>query len=273
MVVARRKPTNKAKTKLNTPELSQAAESHQEQSVTSLHREEDQSKVVGKRKVTPILPIVSQREESKTSLSNHGKSRSSRSIRGIGTRTKSNQRAKDLVGDQQEGVGPNKGSGPFDLGSGLGCGSDEGLVGEIGPNKNSFIFPSPPRSSSRMAKPNVNEKELETIILESSHDRGKGQVGDLLQRKVYIKVETPIGQASSSSPSIDKLKLISTKIKCVKFEKIAIRGISRMDPTEGISEADITREASGDNQAFNDSIPREIGGESRADGSMEVEGN
>lgn len=98
-------------------------------------------------------------------------------------------------------------------------------------------------------------------------------MGDLLQRKVYIKVEAPNGQASSSSPSIDKLKLISTKIKCVKFEKISIRGISGVGPTGGISEEDITKEASGDNQAFNDSITREIGGESRANGNMKVEGN
>ena len=70
MVMARCKLMNKARGKQSNPDLSQSDESFQAKSDRPLLRTEEQSKAVGKRKVTHSQPTMSYREESKASLSN-----------------------------------------------------------------------------------------------------------------------------------------------------------------------------------------------------------
>ena len=52
-------------------------------------------------------------------------------------------------------------------------------------------------------------------------------------------------QASYANPSTDKLKFISTKIKCASLGKISNRGRNEVDPTYDISEEDSIRQANG----------------------------
>lgn len=62
--------------------------------------------------------MVSHREAEKTTMSNRGISSSSKSSKDSEYHGKYNQKAKEVVRNQREGVGPSKSSGLFDFGVG-----------------------------------------------------------------------------------------------------------------------------------------------------------
>lgn len=98
-------------------------------------------------------PIVSHRETYKTAMSNHSKSTLGKGAKGMGVRTKLNQKDKELVMIQQRGVGPRNTNGLFAFGSGA------VILKLDGACQSPFIFSSP---SSSCPKPNSAKKEEET---------------------------------------------------------------------------------------------------------------
>lgn len=99
---------NKAQGKLNTIVSSQVDASVQSLNDNPLPRIEEIGKVMGKRKAPQPQATEAHREKSKSFLSHHSKSSDGKSSKGNRPRSKTNQRAKEGVGNQLGGVGPRK---------------------------------------------------------------------------------------------------------------------------------------------------------------------
>ena len=100
-------------------------------------------------------------EINKTSESNHSKSNFGKVVKGMGTHTKVNQKAKELVESQRERLGPSATGGLFAFGP------SEGFMNVGGACIGPFLFSSPVSPSNN---PKPKEKESGKSIAESSRN-------------------------------------------------------------------------------------------------------
>nr|POF04931.1 hypothetical protein CFP56_45072 [Quercus suber] len=175
MVVSRRKTLNKAKSIQRSPVLSQASDNTTTQDSNGsmdVSKVAEQSRRDSKRKSPHTQPVASQVESYRKATSNLSHPNVGKGAKGKGVRTKASQRVTDLIGLQPAGVGPSKKDGPFVFGS-------DALHSpfRFSSTVNPFTNPKDKLTST--------ETENNIVVLSSSCDGRKGEVGNLLQGEDY----------------------------------------------------------------------------------------
>nr|POF15825.1 hypothetical protein CFP56_35262 [Quercus suber] len=176
MVVAYRKTASKTNARVLRPETSDLAESIQHQSAKTDPRYSDHDRTEGKRKASQLQARDTLREAEKTLRSSRGKIGVARRLSGDGTSIKTKLKSKEIVGSQQDRVGPKFVEGTF------GFGKHSGNLTTSGPNPSPFLFTSP-------SKPHVKTKGkgvgTTSGIRSLSHNGERREMGNLLQGEDY----------------------------------------------------------------------------------------
>nr|POF10457.1 hypothetical protein CFP56_04682 [Quercus suber] len=153
---------------------SQTSEVIPEASSIATPKVAEQYKRDGKRKATHTQPGTSQWETSKTLKSNQFRGNLGKGAKVAGFRSKTNQRAKGVVENQQDKMGLGETKGLFSFGP------SQGVVNNERANSSSFLFSSLTNTSN---SPRILGKESGKSNSDKSRNGREREMGDFLQRK------------------------------------------------------------------------------------------